>query len=147
MYFQSCTQDDLIGGGDEEDDNDDEENDFIVDDQGNPIKSKRSKGHMDIEDEQLRDAQEIFGVDFDAAEFENYSEDDDEEDEDEYGEKVSKKRTTKNQTTIYDAFEPDELIEKYYTDYDKFLREVDEPERFLTRTTPVEKVHFIVIKN
>ena len=139
-------KDDLING-DEEDDEEDEERDFIVDDQGNPIRGarhKRGTAHT-IEDEQLREAQDIFGIDYEADEFaaEEYDEDDEEAEFEEYGEPNANRKKRKGDTkkvTIYDAFEPDELIEKYYTDYDKFLREEDEPERFLTRALPVAKV-------
>ena len=54
---------------------------------------------------------------------------------DDYADQPKRKVKAHPKKTIYDAFEPDELIEKYYTDYDKFLRDEDEPERFLTRGT------------
>jgi len=110
---------------------------------GNPIRGSRHKrgAHVTIEDEQLREAQDIFGQDYDPGEFEDGEDEDDEDDEDDYSaERRKKKNRDAKKMTIYDFFEPGDLIEKYYTDFDKFLREEDEPERFITRAVPVDKV-------
>ena len=39
---------------------------------------------------------------------------------------------------IYDVYEPEDLERGFYTDYDKFLRDTDQPERFADRTVAVE---------
>ena len=84
---------------------------------------------------------DIFGIDYDPNEFGEEEFDDDDDDELDYDEERPKKRGQGGpKKTIYDAFEPDELIEKYYTDFDKWIRKEDEPERFLTRPLPVQSV-------
>ena len=74
-------RDDLLTADDDEDD-DEDGNNFIVDDQGNPVRGRRTHGgeNMTIEDDQLREAQAIFGIDYDPGEF---GEEEGEEDEDE----------------------------------------------------------------
>ena len=95
----------------------------------------------------LQEAQDIFGVDFDFDEFEQYGDDygEDEEEEEEYeddmidedGEtrpraaKKAKKRGKK--ATIYDVFEPSDLARAHYTDQDQDIRGADMPERFQLR--------------
>ena len=102
---------------------------------------RNKAGAIDIDDDQLRDAHEIFGPDFDPNEFEGdgasdesgeYSEDD------EYGESRRKKKSSANKKKIYDVYEPEDLERGFYTDYDVFLREQDLPERFLDRAQAVE---------
>ncbi|GFO10563.1 LOW QUALITY PROTEIN: transcription elongation factor spt6, partial [Plakobranchus ocellatus] len=123
--------------------------DFIVDAYGNSIskgkKKKRQKIHTDAA---LQEAQEIFGVDFDFADFEKYDEDEeDSEDEDEYeveeegedGEPRKKKPGWKKATkkSIFDVFEPSELERGHFTDKDNAIRSADFPERFQLRRVPV----------
>ena len=82
-------KEDLVGSDGDSVDSGDDAN-FIVDDQGNPIKNRsRGKNRNDaIDDEQLREAHDIFGPDFDPNEFgeddavDSYTDDE----EDEYGE-------------------------------------------------------------
>ena len=139
-------KDEFDVGSDDNSGSDEDGGNFIVDDKGNPIKNRRmgkSRGEG-IDDEQLREAHDIFGPDFDPNEFGSDAEQDDDgesydEDEDGYGgERRSKKRTKENRKTIYDVYTPDDLERGYYTDYDRFLREQDLPERFLDRAIAVE---------
>ena len=139
-------KDEFDVGSDDNSGSDEDGGNFIVDDKGNPIKNRRmgkSRGEG-IDDEQLREAHDIFGPDFDPNEFGSDHEADDDgesydEDEDGYGgERRSKKRTKENRKTIYDVYTPDDLERGYYTDYDRFLREQDLPERFLDRAIAVE---------
>jgi len=65
-----------------------ETDDFIVDDEGRPLKEVRRKRKPIFTDATLQEAQDIFGVDFDYEEFEKYEdeyyEEDEDEEEDEY---------------------------------------------------------------
>ena len=124
--------------------------DFIVDEEGRSIsKGKKKKKQKIHTDSALQEAQEIFGVDFDFADFEKYDEDEDEdfEDEDEYEEeeegedgeprkkKAGRKKASKK--SIFDVFEPSELERGHFTDKDNAIRAADFPERFQLRRVPV----------
>ena len=97
----------------------------------------------------LQDAQDIFGVDFDFEEFEQYGDDYDEgEEEDEYGDedmdddgearpRPAKKAKKGKRATIYDVFEPSDLARAHYTDKDHEIRSADMPERFQLRQVAV----------
>ena len=124
--------------------------DFIVDEAGNSIsKGKKKKKQKIHTDSALQEAQELFGVDFDFADFEKYDEDEDEdfEDEDEYedeeegedGEPRKKKpgRKKASKKSIFDVFEPSELERGHFTDKDNAIRAADFPERFQLRRVPV----------
>ncbi|RUS83311.1 hypothetical protein EGW08_008933 [Elysia chlorotica] len=124
--------------------------DFIVDEEGNSIsKGKKKKKQKIHTDSALQEAQELFGVDFDFADFEKYDDDDDEdfEDEDEYedeeegedGEPRKKKAGRKKaaKKSIFDVFEPSELERGHFTDKDNAIRAADFPERFQLRRVPV----------
>ncbi|KAK2165049.1 hypothetical protein LSH36_55g00040 [Paralvinella palmiformis] len=124
--------------------------DFIVDDEGQPI-SKMKKKKLVHNDVQLQEAQDIFGVDFDFDDFEQYDEDyeeDEEEEEDEYedeedvdGEvRPKQKKTPKRKQrgkSIYQLIEPSELERGFHTDVDQEIRTADMPERFQLRSIPV----------
>ncbi|XP_051159276.1 transcription elongation factor SPT6-like isoform X2 [Leptopilina boulardi] len=123
--------------------------DFIVDDEGRPIREKRKKKHI-FADSALQEAQDIFGVDFDYEEFEKYGdEDEEEEEEDEYEEegdidrqrrskKQPKKKTTRK--SIFEIYEPSELRRGHFTDQDNEVRMNDIPERMQIRSVPVVPV-------
>ncbi len=125
-------------------------NDFIVDEDGQPIKRDRKKKKTHIfQDSQRQMAEDIFGVAFDYDEFEQYgeeeyeSDEDDEDDDDEEGVErpAKKKRQKKKQTkTIFDIFEPRELELRHFTDQDNEIRNTDVPERMQLRHVPVTAV-------
>lgn len=128
-----------------------EEDDFIVDDNDKPIsKPKKKRGMFRHNDEALQQAQDIFGVDFDFDDVQNFDEGpdgdyDDEEDEEEYEEdsdgerrvvkKKGKRRVVKK--SIYELYEPSELERNHLTEKDNEIRNVDLPERFQLRSIPV----------
>uniref|UniRef100_A0A670JS76 SPT6 homolog, histone chaperone and transcription elongation factor n=1 Tax=Podarcis muralis TaxID=64176 RepID=A0A670JS76_PODMU len=134
----------------EEEEDESDIDDFIVDDDGQPLKKpkwrKKLPGYTDAA---LQEAQEIFGVDFDYDEFEKYNEYD-EEMEDEYdyepeeteGEiRVRPKKTAKKRVSrrsIFEMYEPSELESSHLTDQDNEIRVTDMPERFQLRSIPVK---------
>ena len=115
---------------DEETDESDAD-DFIVDDFGVPIAEKKRKRRPVFTDHALQEGQDIFGVDFDYNEFEQYEEDEYENesaDEDEYEEedrgetrtkKVQRKKVQKK--SIFDIYEPSELKRGHFTDLDNHV--------------------------
>ncbi|KAM3875493.1 transcription elongation factor SPT6-like [Diretmus argenteus] len=131
-----------------EDDDDDEESDiddFIVDDDGQPLKKpkwrKKLPGYTDAA---LQEAQEIFGGDFDFADFDTEAYDD-AEDEEEDAEEESwdrpKKQARKKRAgrrSIFEIYEPSELESSHMTDQDNQIRTTDMPERFQLRSIPVK---------
>uniref|UniRef100_A0A674GYP5 Transcription elongation factor SPT6 n=1 Tax=Taeniopygia guttata TaxID=59729 RepID=A0A674GYP5_TAEGU len=134
----------------EEEEDESDIDDFIVDDDGQPLKKpkwrKKLPGYTDAA---LQEAQEIFGVDFDYDEFEKYNEYDEEmeeeyeyEDEETEGEtRVRPKKTTKKRVSrrsIFEMYEPSELESSHLTDQDNEIRMTDMPERFQLRTIPVK---------
>ncbi|GCB62536.1 hypothetical protein scyTo_0000044, partial [Scyliorhinus torazame] len=135
----------------EEEEEESDIDDFIVDDDGQPIKKPKWKRKFPgYTDAALQEAQEIFGVDFDYDEFEKYNEYD-EELEDEYefedeelgeGEtRVRPKKTTKKRVSrrsIFEIYEPSELESSHLTDQDNEIRITDMPERFQLRGIPVK---------
>lgn len=128
-----------------------EVDDFIVDDNDKPIsKPKKKRGMFRHNDEALQQAQDIFGVDFDFEDVQNFDEGpdgdyDDEEDEEEYEEdsdgerrvvkKKGKRRVVKK--SIFELYEPSELERNHLTEKDNEIRNVDLPERFQLRSIPV----------
>lgn len=83
----------------------------------------------------LQEAQEIFGGDFDFADFENdvYDQgEEEEEDQDEEGWDRPKKQTKRRQgrKSIFEIYEPSELESSHMTDQDNEIRSTDMPERF-----------------
>merc|ERR1739842_99376 len=76
----------IQGGEDVEDSGSDDVDDFIVDEEGRPMKKDRKKKHHIFSDSARQAAEDIFGVAFDYGEFEGDGEDEDEdaEEEDEY---------------------------------------------------------------
>ena len=126
-----------------ESENEYEMDDWIVDADGNPIRSdrKKKKAHI-FSDEPRQQAEDIFGVKFDYGEFEQYGdeeemEEDYEEDEEaeEHGElKKRRKRKTKS---IFEMYEPAELEQRHFTDRDNEIRNTDLPERMQLRNFPV----------
>ncbi|XP_076167976.1 transcription elongation factor SPT6 [Ptiloglossa arizonensis] len=129
----------------------DDEDDFIVDGDGVPITERRKKKKPIFSDAALQEAQDIFGVDFDYDEFGKYGDDEFEEEEEEEGEdeylqeesedrprrskKPFKKKSTKK--SIFDIYEPSELIRGHFTDVDNEIRTTDIPERMQLRTIPI----------
>ncbi|KAK1883319.1 Transcription elongation factor SPT6 [Dissostichus eleginoides] len=106
--------------------------DFIVDDDGQPITKKRGKKFSGYTDAALQEAQEIFGGDFDFAEF----------DADAYDQAWDrpKKQTKRRQgrKSIFEIYEPSELESSHMTDQDNEIRNTDMPERFQLRSIPVK---------
>ncbi|MGH0177772.1 UNVERIFIED_CONTAM: hypothetical protein FKN15_076140, partial [Acipenser sinensis] len=91
----------------------------------------------------LQEAQEIFGGDFDFAEFEHEGYDDVEEEEEEPEDETwdrPKKQTKKRvgRRSIFEIYEPSELESSHLTDQDNEIRSTDMPERFQLRTIPVK---------
>ena len=123
-------------------------NDFIVDEDGQPIKRDRKQKKKHIFTDSARQmAEDIFGVAFDYDEFEQYGgdeyesdEEDDEEDIDEDDEerqeaKQRKKMRKKKQTkTIFEIYEPGELERGHFTKQDNEIRNIDVPERMQLRS-------------
>ncbi|XP_046876108.1 transcription elongation factor SPT6 isoform X1 [Hypomesus transpacificus] len=131
---------------DDEEEGEDEESDiddFIVDDDGQPITKKRGKKFSGYTDAALQEAQEIFGGDFDLADFDadTYEQgEEEEEDQDEEGwdrpKKQIKRRVGKR--SIFEIYEPSELESSHMTDQDNEIRSTDMPERFQLRSMPVK---------
>uniref|UniRef100_A0A671TZC7 SPT6 homolog, histone chaperone and transcription elongation factor n=1 Tax=Sparus aurata TaxID=8175 RepID=A0A671TZC7_SPAAU len=138
--------DEPLHHGDEEEDLEDEESDiddFIVDDDGQPITKKRGKKFSGYTDAALQEAQEIFGGDFDFADFDADAYDqgeEEEEDQDEEGWDRPKKQTKRRQgrKSIFEIYEPSELESSHMTDQDNEIRTTDMPERFQLRSIPVK---------
>ncbi|XP_029038298.1 transcription elongation factor SPT6-like isoform X2 [Osmia bicornis bicornis] len=129
-----------------------DEDDFIVDGDGVPITEKRRKKKPIFSDAALQEAQDIFGIDFDYDEFEKYGEDEFEEEEEEEDDdidylhdeaedrprrskKLYKKKSTRK--SIFEVYEPSELIRGHFTDVDNEIRTTDIPERMQLRTVPI----------
>uniref|UniRef100_A0A8C5G0Y5 Transcription elongation factor spt6 n=1 Tax=Gouania willdenowi TaxID=441366 RepID=A0A8C5G0Y5_GOUWI len=112
---------------------------FIVDDDGQPITKKKGKKFSGYTDE----AQEIFGGDFDFADFDGDAYDqgeEEEEDQDEEGWDRPKKQIKRRQgrKSIFEIYEPSELESSHMTDQDNEIRTTDTPERFQLRSIPVK---------
>lgn len=83
----------------------------------------------------LQEAQEIFGGDFDFADFEAdmYEQgEEEEEDQDEESWDRPKKQTKRRlgRKSIFELYEPSELENSHMTDQDNEIRTADMPERF-----------------
>ncbi|XP_014674496.1 PREDICTED: transcription elongation factor SPT6-like [Priapulus caudatus] len=132
-------------GDDEEGEEESDVDDFIVDDEGEPIsKEKTKKKRYRHADAALQEAQDIFGVDFDMTEFDQYGDDgyeeyeeaelDYEDEEVEEGEEATrtKKKPSKKKAkkSIFDVYEPSELERSHFTEVDNTIRTSDVPERF-----------------
>lgn len=83
----------------------------------------------------LQEAQEIFGGDFDFAEFDaegydNVEEEEEDQDEESWDrpKKQAKKRVGRR--SIFEIYEPSELESSHMTDQDNEIRSSDMPERF-----------------
>ncbi|XP_076670314.1 transcription elongation factor SPT6 isoform X2 [Andrena cerasifolii] len=132
-----------------DDEESEDEDDFIVDGDGVPITEKRRKKKPIFSDAALQEAQDIFGIDFDYDEFGKYGEDEfaeeEEEEEDEYQDEVedrprrSKKHLKKKSSrkSIFEIYEPSELIRGHFTDIDNEVRTTDIPERMQLRSIPI----------
>ncbi|XP_034062547.1 transcription elongation factor SPT6 [Gymnodraco acuticeps] len=139
--------DEPLHQADDEEEGEDEESDiddFIVDDDGQPITKKRGKKFSGYTDAALQEAQEIFGGDFDFAEFDadayDQGEEEEEEDQDEEAWDRPKKQTKRRQgrKSIFEIYEPSELESSHMTDQDNEIRNTDMPERFQLRSIPVK---------
>ncbi|XP_054155049.1 transcription elongation factor SPT6-like [Oppia nitens] len=134
---------------------DSDEDNFIVDDDDRPIQPRvRKPKSQRFTDEALQQAQDIFGVDFDFDEIQNFDETgadyDDEEEDDDYEEggdqlddtqrserskRKSKRRSARK--SIFEIYEPSELERSHLTRFDNDIRNADIPERFQLRSVPV----------
>ncbi|OWF42541.1 Transcription elongation factor SPT6 [Mizuhopecten yessoensis] len=136
----------------EESEDEDDMDNFIVNEDGEPVKKAKKKRHIIHTDAALQEAQDIFGVDFDFEEFDEYAEGEEEEEEefeeDEYMEEegedgVARPRTKKvgrkkgKKKGIFDVYEPTELERGFFTDKDQEIRTKDMPERFQLRQIAV----------
>uniref|UniRef100_A0AAR2LXK0 Transcription elongation factor spt6 n=1 Tax=Pygocentrus nattereri TaxID=42514 RepID=A0AAR2LXK0_PYGNA len=91
----------------------------------------------------LQEAQEIFGGDFDFAEFDTEAYDraeEEEEDQDDEAWDRPKKQTKRRvgRRSIFEIYEPSELESSHMTDQDNEIRSTDMPERFQLRAIPVK---------
>lgn len=92
----------------------------------------------------LQEAQDIFGLEFDLNELDQYDNDldqmsdEDYEDDDEGRNKKKKKQKKSGRKSIYDVYEPSELEKSHLTDKDNEIRLRDIPERFQLRPVPVK---------
>ncbi|KAL0973192.1 hypothetical protein UPYG_G00200120 [Umbra pygmaea] len=132
------------GEDEEEDDEESDIDDFIVDDDGQPLKKpkwrKKLPGYTDAA---LQEAQEIFGGDFDFADFDavyDDAEEEEEEDADDASWDRPKKQIKKRvgRRSIFEIYEPSELESSHMTDQDNEIRSTDMPERFQLRATCVK---------
>ncbi|KAK9308785.1 hypothetical protein QLX08_001384 [Tetragonisca angustula] len=142
-----------VGPRGETEEESEDEDDFIVDGDGIPITEKRKKKKPIFSDAALQEAQDIFGIDFDYDEFGKYGEnefkeeeEEEEEEEDEYIQdeiEDRRKRLKKNfkkrsiRKSIFELYEPSELIRGHFTDVDNEIRTTDIPERMQIRAVPV----------
>uniref|UniRef100_A0A671S5H2 Transcription elongation factor SPT6-like n=1 Tax=Sinocyclocheilus anshuiensis TaxID=1608454 RepID=A0A671S5H2_9TELE len=141
---------DTLHPRDDEEEEDDEESDiddFIVDDDGQPITKKKGKKFSGYTDAALQEAQEIFGGDFDFAEFDTEAYDhaeEEEEDQDDESWDRPKKQTKRRvgRRSIFEIYEPSELESSHMTDQDNEIRSTDMPERFQLRAIPVKPAIF-----
>jgi len=139
---------DQSGSGRESDEDEDGIQDFIVDEDGQPIKQKKSRKKHIFDDSQRQLAEDIFGVAFDYEEFEQFEgsggesseEDYDEEDEEAEQKRLERKKRRKPAKTIFDIFDPFDLEQGHYTDLDQEIRTTDIPERMKLRQVPVTTV-------
>lgn len=137
-----------LSGSEESDD----EGNFIVDDNDEPISRPRKKKGYRYNDEAMQQAQDVFGVEFDFDDFQNYGVEDEyedeqddeyEEEEDEDGEggarirKKSKAKKKSSRKSIFEVYEPAELEKSFLQEQDKKITTADLPERFQLRSTPV----------
>uniref|UniRef100_A0A4W4EHK9 Transcription elongation factor spt6 n=1 Tax=Electrophorus electricus TaxID=8005 RepID=A0A4W4EHK9_ELEEL len=135
-----------LHAGDDEEEEEEEESDiddFIVDDDGQPITKKKGKKFTGYTDAALQEAQEIFGGDFDFAEFDTEAYDhaeEEEEDQDDEAWDRPKKQTKRRvgRRSIFEIYEPSELESSHMTDQDNEIRSTDMPERFQLRSIPVK---------
>uniref|UniRef100_A0A5K3FBK3 Transcription elongation factor spt6 n=2 Tax=Mesocestoides corti TaxID=53468 RepID=A0A5K3FBK3_MESCO len=124
--------------------------DFIVDDAGGGGQAARQRRQVVHKDPALQQAQNIFGVDFDFNEFEQYgdhgsdiSEESDFEDEEEEGGRRRRgKREPKvtHHDRMYELFDPTDLARNFFSPEDERIRCTDVPERFQLRSVPVSRL-------
>ena len=99
----------------------------------------------------LQEAQEIFGGDFDFADFDADAYDqgeEEEEDQDEEGWDRPKKQTKRRlgRKSIFEIYEPSELESSHMTDQDNEIRSTDMPERFQVRGhRSMNRVYFVFV--
>ncbi|CAL8073118.1 unnamed protein product [Orchesella dallaii] len=123
-----------------------ETDDFIVDDDGRPLKEARRKRKPIFTSATLQEAQSIFGVDFDFEEFEKCdNEENEEEEEDEYEGEENRivrrenmqSRRSQKMKSIVEIYEPHELERAGFTDKDLKIKNQDIPERMQLRSVPI----------
>lgn len=83
----------------------------------------------------LQEAQEIFGGDFDFAEFDpdayDHAEEEEEDQDDEAWDRPKKQTKRRvGRRSIFEIYEPSELESSHMTDQDNEIRSTDMPERF-----------------
>lgn len=120
-----------------------DEDDFFVDDNDQPIARQRIKKGQHFDHAVLK-AQDVFGVDFDFNEVENYDENGDFDEEDDYSEDAAaqegegrKKKGRAAKKSIFELYEPSELERSHLTEMDNEIRNNDLPERYQLRAVPV----------
>lgn len=134
--------------GDESEEEGEDYDDFIVDDDNQPIKTKKKRrGRSAFTDSALQEAQDIFGLEFDLSEFDpdaGFEPVEEEPDENadpaviaKYKAKQIKRRSTKK--SIYQIYEPSDLEKGHLTLTDSKIRIEDAPERFQIRAVPVKR--------
>uniref|UniRef100_A0A671S590 Transcription elongation factor SPT6-like n=1 Tax=Sinocyclocheilus anshuiensis TaxID=1608454 RepID=A0A671S590_9TELE len=111
-------------------------------DSGEEVRHRRRKRSS-----ALQEAQEIFGGDFDFAEFDTEAYDhaeEEEEDQDDESWDRPKKQTKRRvgRRSIFEIYEPSELESSHMTDQDNEIRSTDMPERFQLRAIPVKPAIF-----
>ena len=114
---------------DSDSNSDDDEDNFIVD-------AKNGNRNSALPEE-IQEAIDIFGNDFEFQELgDNFTTDEEESDE-EYFDRKTREKSSKEKS-IFEIYEPDDLQKGYYTEKDKEIRLQDVPERFQTRRIPVQ---------
>ncbi|CAH8528420.1 unnamed protein product [Dicrocoelium dendriticum] len=140
----------------EEEEDYDDMDDFIVDDRRGeaPARATRRIVHKDAA---LQQAQDIFGVDFNLAEFEAFRkgrtgvDEDSEASEAEYSEDEESASVTDRKhrrrrgkldldDKVYELFDPSDLERAYYSQADERIRKTDIPERFQLRQVPIQVI-------
>uniref|UniRef100_A0A8C9VR57 Transcription elongation factor SPT6 n=1 Tax=Scleropages formosus TaxID=113540 RepID=A0A8C9VR57_SCLFO len=91
----------------------------------------------------LQEAQEIFGGDFDFAEFDaegydNVEEEEEDPDEESWDRPKKQAKKRMGRRSIFELYEPSELESSHMTDQDNEIRSTDMPERFQLRAIPVK---------
>ncbi|VDN09930.1 unnamed protein product, partial [Dibothriocephalus latus] len=140
---------------DDEGEESDDMGDFIVDDNAAAAAGGRQKRHVIHKDPALQQAQDIFGVDFDFEEFEQYDQerlsdvssasedyDYDEDDDTSVARAGKRKRAAKaaSHDKVYELFDPSDLARAFYSPQDEKIRCTDLPERCQLRAVAIRRL-------